>query len=654
MNLFNLVAKLTLDSSEYDRAVMAAKGKTAQAGGGMVKAIGNARKAIKTSAIAMGAALTAFGVSSVKTGMEFDTAMSQVSATLGLTNEQMQESVGEVDLAWGHFSGNLRDYAKEMGEHTKFSAIESAEALNYMALAGYDTQKSMEMLPPVLNLAAAGSMELATASDMVTDASSALGLSQEQTVKMVDQMARTASKTNTSVEQLGRGILTVGGTAKVMKGGTTELAAALGILADNGTKGAQGGTALRNVLMTISGKKFEKTFGAMGVEAFDAQGKMRSLKDILADMNEQMEGMSDEEKTKLIQKTFNARDLKNVNALLATTEDRWDSLTDAIENSEGAAQDMADTQLDNLEGDITLLKSAFEGLQIEVSDKLSPAFRKVIQFITKCIGHASTLGPIILGLATALGVFAVALKVQELGGFIGMITKATKAFKAFGLVLLGNPIGLVIALIAGLVVAITLLWRNNEDFRNKVTAIWDSIKSKIGVAIKGIKTAFGTFKSMVASARQTFNNVKNAIINPIKTAYTTVKGWIDKIKKFFPLKIGKIFSNLKIPHIKVSGGKAPFGIGGLGTAPKISVSWYKKAEEVPYLFSNATLFGAGERKDEVLYGKKALMDDIREATSGNKGDEFIINLNYDASTEASEMLRDLARGVKRYRMAGAI
>ena len=380
MNLFNLVATLTLDSSEYDRALMAARGTAVESGDSMVKAIGKTKKAIGVAALGMTAAIGAFGVSSVKTGMEFDSAMSQVAATMGKTMEDLKNETGEVDLAWGKFSGNLREYAQEMGKHTKFSATEAAEALNYMALAGYNTQKSMEMLPSVLNLAAAGNMELAKASDMVTDASSALGLSQEDTVKMVDQMAMAASKSNTSVEQLGEAMLRVGGTAKVLRGGTTELSTALGILADNGTKGAEGGTALRNVLTAIQGSKFEKTFGEMGIKAYDAQGNLRSLKDIFLDMQDAMDGMTDEQRTDIINKTFNARDLKNVNALLGTSAERWDELTGAIDDSTGAAEKMAETQLDNLAGDITLLKSAFEGLKISVSDKLTKGDQWIWEF----------------------------------------------------------------------------------------------------------------------------------------------------------------------------------------------------------------------------------------------------------------------------------
>ena len=609
MNLFELVAKLTLDSSEYDRAMMAAKGTAVKAGDSMVSSVNKTKKAIGVAALGMSAAIGAFGISSVKTGMEFDSAMSQVAATMGKSMDEMESEVGSVDLAWGTFSGNLREYAQEMGAHTKFSATESAEALNYMALAGYDTQKSMEMLPPVLSLAAAGNMELARASDMVTDASSALGLTQSETLEMVDQMAMAASKSNTSVEQLGDAMLRVGGTAKVMRGGTTELSTVLGLLADNGTKGAEAGTAMRNILTAIQGDKFEKTFGAMGISAYDAQGNLRSLKDIFMDMQVAMDGMTDEERTDIINKTFNARDLKNVNALLGTSAKRWDELTGAISDSEGAAQKMADTQLDNLAGDITLLKSAFEVLQISVSDKLTPVFRGLVQGLTWAIDNASILGPIILGLATAFGVFAVAIN-------IGTIIKSvTTSFAALNAVLAANPIGIVIALVAGLIVAIIALWKNNETFRKKVSAVWDAIRSKISSAVSSIKATINGIRSAYETVRSTFENIRRAVSEKLEAAKQKVKDIIDKIKGFFPFNVGKIFTGW-IPKIKLFTRKSG---DNASTESSVGREDFAKAMSQPYMFKRPTEFYAGEAGDEMLYGRKALLNDMRQVVDGAFG-----------------------------------
>ena len=362
MNLFELFVKIGVD----DQASSKISSISSKLGSGLK----SAAKVAGAAVAAASTAVVAFGASSVKAGAEFDESMSQVAATMGVT-------VSEIE--------NLRDFAQQMGSTTAFSATQAADALNYMALAGYDAETSMSMLPNVLNLAAAGGIELAYASDMVTDAQSALGLSLEETSEMVDKMAKASSKTNTSVQQMGEAILTVGGTAKNLKGGTTELAQVLGLLADNGIKGAEGGTHLRNILLAMepTTDAAAAAFEQLNLQTYDANGSLRNLEDIFLDMNAAMDGMTDQEKQNIITAIFNKTDIASVNALLATTEERWDAVSAAIDDSAGAAQAMANTQLDNLNGDITLFKSALEGAQIAISDKLTPTLRGFVQFGSK-------------------------------------------------------------------------------------------------------------------------------------------------------------------------------------------------------------------------------------------------------------------------------
>lgn len=349
--------------------------------------------------------------------MSFDSAMSQVAATMGTTVDSISE---------------LRDFAQEMGATTAFSATQSAEALNYMALAGYDAETSMSMLPNVLNLAAAGGMELARASDMITDASSALGLSLDETSELVDKMAMASSKSNTSVAQLGDAILTVGGTAKNLAGGTTELSAALGILADNGIKGAEGGTALRNIILSLSAPtdKAAAKMEELGVAAYDNEGNLRSLNDIFTDLNGALSTMTQGEQTDVLNTLFNKVDLKSANALLANTGDRFNELTGYINDAAGAADDMAKVQLDNLAGDITLFQSALEGAQIAISDSLTPTLREFVQFGSDAV---STLGTAfkeggLTGAMDALGTI--------LSDGIAMITEKLPEFVEAGMGLL--------------------------------------------------------------------------------------------------------------------------------------------------------------------------------------------------------------------------
>ncbi len=307
----------------------------------------------------------------------FDKSMSQVAATMGKTVDEVQD---------------LRAFAQEMGATTAFSATEAADALNYMALAGYDAETSMAMLPNVLNLAAAGSIDLASASDMITDAQSALGLTLEQTNAMVDQMAKASSKSNTSVAQLGEAILTVGGTAQYMAGGTQELNTVLGVLADNGIKGSEGGTHLRNMLLKLSAPTADATklLNSLGVQVFDAQGNMRSFTQIFPELNAAMSSLTDQERLDAMATLFNSRDIASATALLGTTTERWEELGAAIGDSAGAAEQMAKTQLDNLAGDITLFKSALEGAQIALSDQLTPSLREFVQFGSGALGELTT------------------------------------------------------------------------------------------------------------------------------------------------------------------------------------------------------------------------------------------------------------------------
>ena len=334
-------------------------------------------KDVGSAFMAAGKAAVGFASDAVQTGATFDSAMSQVAATMGTTVDQIQD---------------LRDFAQEMGAKTAFSATQAAEALNYMALAGYDAETSMAMLPNVLNLAAAGGIDLAYASDMVTDASSALGLSLDETSALVDKMAAASSKSNTSVEQLGEAILTVGGTAKMLSGGTTELSTALGVLADNGIKGSEGGTALRNMILSLSAPtdKAGDAIEALGLQVFDAEGKMRPLNDIFLDLGNTLDSMTDQERTEVLNNIFNKVDLKSVNAMLGTSAERFDELAAAIDNSAGAAEQMANTQLDNLQGDLTLMQSALEGVQIAISDALAPTLREFVQMATDGLSGVAT------------------------------------------------------------------------------------------------------------------------------------------------------------------------------------------------------------------------------------------------------------------------
>ena len=346
---------------------------------------GSAVKGLTTAVTAATTAVGGLAAASVKVGSGFESSMSQVAATMGLTTADIANGSEEFEL--------LAQAAKDAGATTAFSASQASEALNYLALAGYDAQTAADALPAVLNLAAAGSMDLAYASDLATDAMAALGIeaSNENLTRFGDEMAKTASKANTSVAQLGEAILTVGGTAKSLAGGTTELNAALGVLANRGIKGSEGGTALRNVILALSAPtdKAAASMKSLGLEVYDASGNMRPLNEVFKDLNASMENMSQGEKTQVLNEIFNKVDLKSAQALLAGCGDEFDNLADAIANSGGAMQDMADTQLDNLKGDLTILQSGLEGLGIAAYEGMQGPLREAVQLATSMVGDIS-------------------------------------------------------------------------------------------------------------------------------------------------------------------------------------------------------------------------------------------------------------------------
>ncbi|MGN0280020.1 MAG: phage tail tape measure protein [Lachnospiraceae bacterium] len=498
------------------------------------------------------AAVTGLGTASVTTAANFESSMSQVQATMGITKDSMStldgQSVNTMDA--------LSNLAKEMGASTAFSATECAEALNYLALAGYSTQEMADTLPTVLNLAAAGGIDLASASDMVTDAMSALGMETAEADTMVDQMAKTASTTNTSVAQLGEGILTIGATAKSIKGGTAELNTALGILANNGIKGAEGGTHLRNIILSLQNPTDQAAakMQELGVSVYDSEGNMRSMNDILGDLNTSMEGMTSEDKANIISTIFNKTDLSSVNALLANTGSTWDSLQSSIENSAGAAQQMADTQLDNLQGQLTLLKSALEGLAISFGQLLMPAVKSIVGAVQKVVDWLNSLDEgtkkVIVTIALVAGalgpVLIVVGKVISAVGTImtivpkiaGVINTVKTAFMALNATMLANPIVLIVAAIVALIAIFVVLWNKCEGFRNFWKGLWEGIKNIVSTVVEALK---GFFTGVIDFVKNNWQALLLMLVNPFAGAFKLlydncegfrnfINGILEKIK----------------------------------------------------------------------------------------------------------------------------
>ena len=368
MTLFELVAKLVLDTNEYNADVEKSKHIIEGFGDGM-------KKVGKLAAAAFGAAevaVAAFAKSSVDTGMKFDSAMSQVAATMGTTVDQI---------------GELRDYAQKMGQTTAFSASEAADAMNILAMAGYNTKDIISTLPAVLNMAAAGGLGIAQAADYATGIIAGFSNETLDASVIADKLAVVASSAKGDVASFGEGLSTVAGMANTTGQSMQDMTVALGILGNNNFAASEAGNALSRTLKNLyqPTDSARKAMAKLGVSAYDAEGKARPLQDVLIDLNSAVGDMDDKTKNATLSNIFDAATLKSVPALLNNATGAWDELAEKIGNSEGAAKDMANVQLDNLQGDVTLFKSALEGAQIAVSDGLTPSLRDFVQFGTRAI-----------------------------------------------------------------------------------------------------------------------------------------------------------------------------------------------------------------------------------------------------------------------------
>ncbi len=342
------------------------------------KDVKSLEKMTTTAFSAIGAAAVAGMGAAIKVGGDFEEAMSSVAAISMATSE-------EYEL--------LSNAAREMGETTKFSATQCANALEYLSLAGYSAKESVEALPYVLNLAAAGGMDLAYASDLLTDSMAVMGLGISDMGNFSDQLAMAASKANTSVQQLGEAVLVAGGQAKLAGMSTDQMNAALSILADKGIKGSEGGTALRNVLKNLytPTSAAAKVMKSLGIETSDASGNLIKAQDVLKQLKSKLDSLSEADKMTAMGDIFDTRTIAAANALLDDCGDRWDELTAYLNNCDGAASDMAKTMNDNLKGDITILQSAAEGLGITFYDTFSVKARGAVQATTKAVGGLTEL-----------------------------------------------------------------------------------------------------------------------------------------------------------------------------------------------------------------------------------------------------------------------
>lgn len=412
----------------------------------------------------------------IELGQNFTSTMSEVSAISGATGEDFKK---------------LEACAREYGATTVFSASNAAEALKYMSLAGWDADQSTSALGGVLNLAAASGMELGAASDMVTDYLSAFAMEAGDAAYFADLLSYAQSHSNTTAEALGEAYKNCAANLNAAGQDVETVTSLLEGMANQGYKGSEAGTAMAAIMRDITNgmKDGAIKIGETSVAVMDAQGNFRDLTDILTEVEAATNGMGDAERAVALSSTFTADSTKGLNLILNEGMDNIAGYEEELRGASGSAEEMANIMNDNLSGDVAAMNSAFEELGLKIYDALESKLRAGVQFITNGVIPAiEWLGghiPEVTIAVSGLGAVIAAMNWGTISSKIAMVKGAlVKLAAALGGVSL--PAIAIIAVITAVALAFTNLWKNNEEFRNKITAIWDGIKAKFDEFGQGI------------------------------------------------------------------------------------------------------------------------------------------------------------------------
>lgn len=502
--------------------------------GEKLQSVGNSISNVGTKLLPVTGAVTAMGTAAVTTAANFESAMSQVAAVSGATGSDLDA---------------LSEKAREMGSKTKFSASEAAEAMNYMAMAGWKTEDMLSGIEGVMNLAAASGEDLATTSDIVTDALTAFGLTANDSGHFADILAAASSNANTNVSLMGETFKYVAPVAGALGYSAEDTAEAIGLMANSGIKGSQAGTALRTIMnklqgdITLSGS----AFGEMTVQTTNADGSMRSLNEILGDCRSAFSQMSESEQAAAASTLVGTEAMSGFLSLMNAAPGDIDKLNTAITNCDGTAQSMADTMNDNLAGQLTILKSQLEELAISFGEVLMPVIKDIVAGLQTFVDwlngmdegtrkvvmtvalFAAALGPVLIVVGKVIS--AVGTIMTIVPKLAGVINAVKGAFAALNAVMLANPIVLIIAAIAALVAAFIYLWNTNEEFRQFWIDLWENIKEVAIQVWEALKTFFiETWNAIVQTAQTIWNGLKDFFTNVITAIQTFITNAWNTIK----------------------------------------------------------------------------------------------------------------------------
>lgn len=519
VNMGTAIAYLELDTSKFSKGFVSAYNDLKVFGDKSATAeqkLNGLSSAFKTTGGLLSKNVTlpivGVGAAAVKTATDFEAGMSEVKAISGATGSEFDA---------------LRDKAIEMGAKTKFSASDSADAFKYMAMAGWDASQMMDGIAGIMDLAAASGEDLATTSDIVTDALTAFGLQASDSAHFADVLAQASSKSNTNVGLMGETFKYVAPVAGALGYSIEDTAVAIGLMANSGIKGSQAGTALRSTITRLAKPVGEAKDAVeeLGISITNADGTMKPLSQTMVELREKFAGLTEEQKAQYAAMLAGQEGMSGLLAIVNASDEDFQKLTDEINNANGAAEDMASVMMDNTAGAVEQLKGALESAGILIGEKLTPYIRKLAEWITGLVEKFNSLseeeqdqivkfglilaaiGPVLLILEKVISVVSTVVKAFKLfgttmttvktsidlvkAGYTGLATQMGGIPKLIAGISTGfggmlAPIAAVIAVVAVLVGAFVTLWKTNEEFRDNMVGIWNSIKESINNFFDGV------------------------------------------------------------------------------------------------------------------------------------------------------------------------
>ena len=490
-------------------------------------------------------AITGVGAAALKTAADFDEGMSKVAAISGATGDDLEA---------------LRSKAREMGAKTKFSATEAASAFEYMAMAGWKTGDMLDGIEGIMNLAAASGEDLATTSDIVTDALTAFGLSAEDSGHFADILASASSNANTNVSMLGESFKYAAPVAGALGISAEDTSIALGLMANAGIKASQSGTALRTGLTNLAKptKQMQTYMDKYNIALVENDDGSINLRETMISLREKMGNLSESEQAAAASAIFGKNSMAGWLAIINASDEDFDKLTGAIDNCDGTAEGMAATMQDNLSGQLTILKSQLEELAISFGEILMPVIRNIISkiqaFVDKLNGMdegtkkniiriaalVAAIGPLLIVIGTTISTVGKAMQgfvtlSKGIGKLKIAISGAHGVLGKLGAALGGisAPVLAVVAVVAVLAAAFVNLWKNNEEFRNKILGIWEQIKNTFSGFVEAIKSrldALGiSFEDITAAIKAVWDGFCELLAPVFEGAFQAIATILDTV-----------------------------------------------------------------------------------------------------------------------------